>query len=135
MPIGGEANWPGSMVPKTLGSLMTPANLSDAVFLSDFPNYMALLGTPTGITYTNLQFTTTGFTQMMQYGRLCESTNTDLSKFAARGGKLIVWHGWSDTVRRMDASAQYHGRGRCESPRVSRRLFCLSHASMTDSAI
>ena len=97
MPIGGEANWPGSMVPKTLGSLMTPANLSDAVFSSDFPNYMALLGTPTGITYTNLQFTTTGFTQMMQYGRVWDPTNTDLSKFAARGGKLIVWHGWSDT--------------------------------------
>jgi hypothetical protein len=97
MPIGGEANWPGSMVPKTLGSLMTPANLGDAVFSSDFPNYMALLGTPTGITYANLQFTTTGFTQMMQYGRVWDPTNTDLSKFAARGGKLIVWHGWSDT--------------------------------------
>jgi feruloyl esterase len=97
MPIGGEANWPGTMVPKTLGSLMIPANVGDAVWSSDFPNYMALLGTPTGITYTNLQFTTTGFTQLMQYGRVWDPTNTDLSKFAARGGKLIVWHGWSDT--------------------------------------
>ena len=97
MPIGGEANWPGTMVPATLGALMTPANVSDAVFSSDFPNYMALLGTPTGITYANLAFTTAGFDQMMQYGRVWDPTNTDLSKFAARGGKLIIWHGWSDT--------------------------------------
>ena len=35
MPIGGEANWLGTMVPKTLGAPMTPANVSDAVWSSD----------------------------------------------------------------------------------------------------
>ncbi|WP_250487481.1 tannase/feruloyl esterase family alpha/beta hydrolase [Caballeronia sp. GaOx3] len=108
MPIGGEANWIGTMVPKTLGAPMTPANVSDAVWSSDFPNYMAQLGTPTGITYANLQFTTASFSQMMKYGSVFDPTNTDLSAFSARGGKLLVWHGWSDTGASPYMSMNYY---------------------------
>ena len=29
-------------------------------------------------------------------GSVLNATNSDLSKFASRGGKLILWHGWAD---------------------------------------
>jgi acetyl esterase/lipase len=31
-----------------------------------------------------------------ELGRLIDATDPDLSAFAARGGKLILWHGWAD---------------------------------------
>jgi hypothetical protein len=36
------------------------------------------------------------------------ATNPDLSRFAARGGKLILWHGWSDAAIPAQGTIDYH---------------------------
>jgi hypothetical protein len=36
------------------------------------------------------------------------ATNPDLSAFKARGGKLILWHGWADAALSPLASIRYH---------------------------
>jgi len=42
-------------------------------------------------------FTAANFDRVMQLAPLYDATNTNLKAFAARSGKLILWHGWSDT--------------------------------------
>jgi feruloyl esterase len=43
-------------------------------------------------------------------GRTLDSINTDLSPFAARGGKLIMWHGWNDqNIAPRNSISYYEG--------------------------
>jgi feruloyl esterase len=39
---------------------------------------------------------------------LINSTNPDLSAFKARGGKLLMWHGWTDTTLEPRSSVNYY---------------------------
>ena len=41
-------------------------------------------------------------------GKLLNATNPDLSKFRDRGGKLILWHGWSDSALSASTSIEYY---------------------------
>jgi len=56
---------------------------------------------------------------IQQFGPLMNATNPDLSKFAARGGKLILFHGWADpavpplnTIRYFDSVGTKMGEPR-----------------------
>ena len=96
MPVGSEAAWTGTMVPKQ-GQKMSLAAIGDYQWSYDFPNYMARLGEPTGITNQNMTFDKAGFDRLQAYSGLYDPTNPDLSAFAKHGGKLIIWQGWSDS--------------------------------------
>jgi feruloyl esterase len=39
--------------------------------------------------------------------QLLNATSTDLRRFRARGGKLIMWHGWSDAALPAARSVEY----------------------------
>ena len=39
---------------------------------------------------------------------IINSTNPDLSTFKARGGKLLMWHGWTDTTLEPRSSLNYY---------------------------
>jgi len=39
---------------------------------------------------------------------IINSTNPDLSAFKARGGKLLMWHGWTDTTLEPRSSVNYY---------------------------
>ncbi len=39
---------------------------------------------------------------------MLNATSPDLDAFQARGGKLILWHGWSDPALTALASMRYH---------------------------
>ena len=45
-------------------------------------------------------------------GPVLDSDNPDLSAFAARGGKLILYHGWADAAIPAQATIAYYGRVR-----------------------
>jgi feruloyl esterase len=47
------------------------------------------------------------------------ATNPDLSAFSARGGKLILWHGWADPALTPLASIRYHDRVHARDPNAS----------------
>lgn len=42
-------------------------------------------------------FTAAQFARVTRLHGLNDATDTDLRRFSARGGKLIMWHGWSDS--------------------------------------
>ena len=44
------------------------------------------------------EFTQANFDRLQGLAPLYNATNTNLKPFAARGGKLILWHGWSDAM-------------------------------------
>jgi feruloyl esterase len=56
-----------------------------------------------------------------------DAEDPDLRRFVARGGKLILWHGWSDVVAQPSFTVDYHERLRLalgpEAVRRSVRLF------------
>jgi pimeloyl-ACP methyl ester carboxylesterase len=41
-------------------------------------------------------------------GEIYNATNPDLSKFKARGGKLLMWHGWQDAIVTPERTVQYY---------------------------
>ena len=47
------------------------------------------------------------------------ATNPDLSAFNARGGKLIVWHGWADPALTPLASIRYHEQVYARDPKAA----------------
>ena len=97
MPIGSEAAWVGTMIPKQAGQKMSLDAVGDYQWSYDFPNYMASLGEPTAITNQNMKFDKASFERLNAYSALYDPTNPDLSAFAKHGGKLIIWQGWSDS--------------------------------------
>ena len=97
MPHGSELAWIGSMVPREEGAAISPATASDAQWSWDFPNHMSDLAGSTGITYRNMEFTRAGFERLSRLQDLYDAANPDLRAFAARGGRLVLWHGWADS--------------------------------------
>jgi hypothetical protein len=47
------------------------------------------------------------------------ATNPDLSAFKARGGRLILWHGWADPALTPLASIRYHDQVHARDPGAS----------------
>ncbi|HEX8376083.1 MAG TPA: tannase/feruloyl esterase family alpha/beta hydrolase, partial [Geminicoccaceae bacterium] len=97
MPYGSERAWIGSMVPEKAGDKITLATASDYQWSWDFPNFMSAFGEVTGVTNRNMEFTRAGYERMTRLRGLYDPTDPDLTRFAARGGKLLMWHGWADS--------------------------------------
>jgi len=56
------------------------------------------------------------------------ATDTDLSAFKSRGGKLLMWHGWSDPALTALATVDYYEEAHERDPELTeyfRRLFML----------
>lgn len=57
-------------------------------------------------------YSTYDFSQWEQDSRLAasvlSSTDPDLSAFARRGGKLVLWHGWADAALPAQATIEYY---------------------------
>lgn len=66
-------------------------------------------------------------------GALVNADQTDLSRFVRRGGKLLIWHGWSDAAIPAEMSIDFynrifrdtHGAGAGETLDQSVRLFMV----------
>ena len=97
LPRGSELAWIGSMVPAAAGAPISLATSSDYQWSWDFPNFMSAFGEITDVTNQNMNFTRAEFDRLNRFSGLFEPTDPDLSRFAAHGGKLIMWHGWADS--------------------------------------
>jgi hypothetical protein len=55
------------------------------------------------------------------------ATDPDLSAFTARGGKLIIWHGWADAALPADATIDYYEKVLARDPNAMdyARLFMV----------
>ena len=68
------------------------------LFAADFLAYMAFRDDP-GPAYTAMDFDFDKDPEKLEYmAAVYNSDNPDLLKFKERGGRLIMWHGWADTI-------------------------------------
>ncbi|GHC83376.1 tannase/feruloyl esterase family alpha/beta hydrolase [Novosphingobium pokkalii] len=89
---GSEMNWIGVFVPMNAdGPIMS------GMFASDTINHLLFTPNPaTPYTPQTFPFTLDMVAQEQPARALYNADNPDLSGFAGRGGKLILWHGWGD---------------------------------------
>jgi hypothetical protein len=56
----------------------------------------------------DVRFTAAAHRRLQHEGDLYNATNPDLRRFAAHGGKLIIWHGWADQAISPFESLDYY---------------------------
>jgi feruloyl esterase len=81
------------MVPLAETATNTLSTAGDYQWSWDFPSFMSDLGATTGITNRNMEFTRASYDRLTKLHGLYDPTNSDLTTFAARGGRLVMWHG------------------------------------------
>ncbi|HYW26777.1 MAG TPA: tannase/feruloyl esterase family alpha/beta hydrolase [Terriglobales bacterium] len=100
--VGSELAWAGWFV--------TPTGVpSIALLIGD--DYLKYSAFPIGQPASSVQdwtFNVAGFDRLRAEGRVFNSTSTDLTRFRARGGKLILWQGWADQAIPPTTSTTYY---------------------------
>jgi feruloyl esterase len=88
---GGELDW-SLFVPAAQGASVGSENFvnSWAAYKTFFNTYNA------SWTLNDLQLTVSGFNNTVATSTVYAANNPDLGRFARHGGKLLLWHGWSD---------------------------------------
>ncbi len=88
---GSELSWTGVFVPAKPG-----APIMSRTYASDTLRYLAYESPlPAAWSLNDFEFTEAALRSFKLRG-LYDATNPDLSAFKRRGGKLLMWHGWSD---------------------------------------
>lgn len=97
LPYGSEMGWIGNFV-QPASDTAAPADTFDAAMALNYLKYMAFWPNPPGrLTLARVKFTGTEFRKLNLLGNaIYNANNPDLHAFAARGGKLILYHGWAD---------------------------------------
>ena len=90
--VGSELSWRGVYVPDSpTGQVMSEgAALGTLKYLS-FPT-----NPDASYSLKDFRFDRATFDRLNDLHPLYDATDTDLSGFQSQGGKLILWHGWSD---------------------------------------
>jgi len=101
---GSELAWAGLYVPQAnnqplFSSMISMQAMQHLIFENDPPADFKL---------ADLEFTRETFDKLRARHPLYDATNPDLSAFAGRGGKLIIWHGWADQHISPLNSIAYH---------------------------
>lgn len=89
---GSEMNWAGVFVPFDTNTKIPSENIA----LDAIKNLIFTTNPPDGFKLADLVFDKTTFDKLRAHHPLLDATNPDLSAFASKGGKLILWHGWAD---------------------------------------
>jgi len=90
--VGSEMGWRGLYAPSTPEQPVMSANFAAETFLN-----LAYWELPENIhSLHDLRFDEETFNGIKPMHAIYDSTDPDLSRFAQAGGKLILWHGWSD---------------------------------------
>ena len=89
---GSELAWQGVYIP-SVGSTRT---LSPMISTGTLKYLAYQKNPPASFTLSDLKFSREAFTATTQLHALYDATDPDLSRFAKRGGKLILWHGLAD---------------------------------------
>lgn len=105
MSPGSEGRWPGWILP-TNESVRTLSYQGAEQYL----RYMALDPAPgPGFNFRDFNFDT-DLDRLATMSPIFDATDPDLSAFKARGGKIILWHGWADAAISADMTIQYFDR-------------------------
>ena len=101
--IGSELAWAGSSI-GTNGMPPFAAQISNS-----YLKYLAFpKSPPASFSYKDWQFTALGFDRLRPLGKVYNATNPNLKAFRDRGGKLILYHGWSDPAIPPQGTIAYY---------------------------
>ncbi|MBW8768138.1 MAG: tannase/feruloyl esterase family alpha/beta hydrolase, partial [Gemmatimonadetes bacterium] len=89
---GSELSWAGVFVPQTAESPIFSATIASDV-LRSIAYWRPL---PASWTLSQFRFEASTLAGLMPMHGLYDATDPNLSAFARRRGKLLIWHGWSD---------------------------------------
>jgi feruloyl esterase len=121
--VGSELSWTGVFVPAT------PKNqgMSPMAALGTIRHVAFAQNPPTNFTLRDFHFDQATFAKLAPLHPLYDATDTDLRPLEKRGGKLILWHGWSDPhISPINTIAYYEGVEKLLGPdrtRAFTRLF------------
>ncbi|HKD08181.1 MAG TPA: tannase/feruloyl esterase family alpha/beta hydrolase [Bryobacteraceae bacterium] len=102
---GSELNWQGVYVPNAPGQPLFSANIALGTI-----RYLAYGKTlAPSFTIGDFAFTAANFNDIKSKHALYDSTDPDLTKFLAHGGKLLLWHGLADPHISPLNSIAYYG--------------------------
>jgi hypothetical protein len=115
---GSELAWAGVFVPRAADGPI----FSERIALDALRNLVFESNPEAGFGLNDVRFDRATFDRLRPLHTLYDATNPDLSAFAGRGGKLILWHGWGDphispinTVAYHEAVERSMGRRRTET--------------------
>lgn len=101
---GSELAWAGVFVPMSADQPI----FSQKIALDALQNVSFASNPTRTLTLADARFDTATFEHLRTLHPLYDATNPDLSAFAQRGGKLIIWHGWADPHISPLNSLAYH---------------------------
>ena len=102
---GSELAW-SLFIPTT--ATQTAPTFSENAALG-FVRYLAYFNTyRPNFQLAELDFTVPSFWQTMQTSIYSAATDPDLTRFASRGSKLLLWHGWSDQHITPQGTLEYY---------------------------
>ena len=104
-PVGSELAWDGWVVPAARYGGAFAEMLGD--------NYLRYAGYPIGTPHSSVAdftFSTEEFDRLTTESVNGDAMSIDLSAFRRSGGKLIIWHGWSDQVIPPVGTLDYYQR-------------------------
>ncbi|HEX6472620.1 MAG TPA: tannase/feruloyl esterase family alpha/beta hydrolase [Streptosporangiaceae bacterium] len=102
--VGSESAWVPWLVPAAPGA----ATIDQGVVTNTL-KYLAFASPRPTMTADDLSFDAATFRTVSEQSGIYDATDPDLSAFRARGGKLILWHGWADpAISPYGTVAYYH---------------------------
>ncbi len=112
---GSELSWPGVFVPQAGSEDIFSKRVAEealrGVIYAENPEHFQL---------SDLRFTEAEFNKVRELYGLYSAVDPDLNAFNAQGGKLILWHGWSDPhISPVNSIAYYEAVEKLMGKRVT----------------
>ena len=102
--VGSELGWPQFLAGFVPGMPPMASTIG-----SGYLKYLAFPESPEPtFTLNDWVFDLAGFDSLRAMGEVYNATNPDLSTFQARGGKLILYHGWADPAIAPQGTLAYY---------------------------
>jgi pimeloyl-ACP methyl ester carboxylesterase len=101
---GGELNWQSWLASQTSAQSVA------TIFATEFQRY--LFNNDATWTFERFSLERDASEGLHRMEEFYEALDVDLSRFAARGGKLIIYHGWADPALQPQLSIDYYERVR-----------------------
>jgi Tannase and feruloyl esterase len=108
MPYGSELAWQLWAVQPAADTAAPGDTIAAALGLNYLRNAAFWNNPPVTLGLRDVQFTVAEHQRLQDVGDIYDATNPDLRPFAARGGKLIIYHGWADQAIPPFESLDYY---------------------------
>jgi hypothetical protein len=108
MPYGSELAWQVWALQPASDQAAPGDTIAAGLGLNYLRNAAFWHNPPVTLGLRDVRFTVAEHARLQEVGDIYDATNPDLRRFAARGGKLIVYHGWSDQAIPPFESIDYY---------------------------